>query len=747
MSSSSSRSVALVVDYLYDFQVKVLRGIHLGLDRAGLASVTFVGRDLHPVDTTYQKANDVYRLIAPERYQGVIFSAASLGNSVSEKEIQAFAAQFSAVPGVAISRPVGHLPAVLVDNAAGMRELMEHLIVTLGCRRFVHVQGMAGNPESELREKVVRETLNHHGLTLKPEHVLRGDFFGPKAAQEMTRLLQTDRDFEVVVCANDEMALGVMRALGEQGIDVPTEVAVVGFDDIEAAQQASPALTTVRQPVVETGEKAVDLLLQQHQKQQGPELLLLPAHLVVRKSCGALPESLLQRHWTAPDLREHAQLVQAYHLAAHEPLKRMAFLQIWQKTLKLDLSAEALRGLLFALEQQGRAFGVDPGHLYELTFLGLHMLAEHQQTPAAGQYLGLSRTNQMSTRSELSLTSHNQMESFRADIPRYLEGRGVKRYALVLFEQGTSQICAQASLFSASMLGAVENEVFSTSQLLPAGLQHELQHGHLLVVPLFLNDLHHGLLIFEKPEDDHFDVEHLRFTLSSAIHHVRSAMVQQAYTHTLEQQVKERTRELENEIAVRLRAEKALRIANQELQQSALTDALTGIFNRAAFDTYLQREWINHQIARQPLSILLCDVDFFKQYNDLYGHLQGDDCLKRIARALDSSGRNRSDFTARYGGEEFVMVLSSTNAAGARIVAERLCAAVRQLEIPHQGSRVHPHVTVSIGVATVVPCSDLNPDQVVDWADQALYQAKQQGRNRSLAFEGEEGASQMGAVD
>lgn len=172
---------------------------------------------------------------------------------------------------------------------------------------------------------------------------------------------------------------------------------------------------------------------------------------------------------------------------------------------------------------------------------------------------------------------------------------------------------------------------------------------------------------------------------------------------------------------------KALQAANRELQRLATLDSLTQVANRGYFNERLTLEWQHQQ--RLPLSLLLLDVDFFKPYNDVYGHPQGDECLVRITQAVASVLHRPGDLLARYGGEEFVVILPGTDLAGARWMAETLLQTVRELQIPHRGSRVAPWVSISIGVASQVPTVDASPEALIHAADRALYAAKQGGRN------------------
>jgi diguanylate cyclase (GGDEF)-like protein len=169
---------------------------------------------------------------------------------------------------------------------------------------------------------------------------------------------------------------------------------------------------------------------------------------------------------------------------------------------------------------------------------------------------------------------------------------------------------------------------------------------------------------------------------------------------------------------------------NRQLERLSTHDALTGIPNRRRFDATLEQEWRRATREASPLSLALCDIDYFKGYNDTYGHQEGDECLARVARALAETFRRPGDLVARYGGEEFVSVLPGTTQKGAAVLAERMRAAVEALQIPHRSSPLGSVVTISVGVATVVPPPGSEPESLVDLADRALYAAKQKGRNR-----------------
>jgi diguanylate cyclase (GGDEF)-like protein len=202
------------------------------------------------------------------------------------------------------------------------------------------------------------------------------------------------------------------------------------------------------------------------------------------------------------------------------------------------------------------------------------------------------------------------------------------------------------------------------------------------------------------------------------------------YSRSLEQKVNDRTAALQQEVQHRSAAEAALQVANQQLRRLAYLDSLTQIANRRLFDERLQHEWERLKREQLPLSVILCDVDYFKQYNDTYGHQDGDDCLRAIAQALTAAIHRPADLAARYGGEEFVVLLPNTNRLGAIEVAKAMQANIHQLQMPHEGSKVSPYVTASFGVATVIPPDSGSANALLLDVDRALYQAKIEGRDR-----------------
>ncbi|MGH8178161.1 MAG: diguanylate cyclase domain-containing protein [Steroidobacter sp.] len=206
----------------------------------------------------------------------------------------------------------------------------------------------------------------------------------------------------------------------------------------------------------------------------------------------------------------------------------------------------------------------------------------------------------------------------------------------------------------------------------------------------------------------------------------------EAIRDDLETRVRERTHALEarNEELTRLRL--ALETANQRLRRLVAEDGLTGIANRRHFDRALDRELRRARRDGQPLSLIFLDLDEFKRFNDTYGHARGDEVLRQVAQTLDETFRRGGDLVARYGGEEFAVVLPGVDGRRAGLYAERLRRRIWRLAIAYDESPVTNRVTISGGVATVVPPAIVSPDDLLSAADKALYRAKCLGRNRII---------------
>ena len=296
-------------------------------------------------------------------------------------------------------------------------------------------------------------------------------------------------------------------------------------------------------------------------------------------------------------------------------------------------------------------------------------------------------------------------------------------------------------------------DIFSTdslSQLYPEAKQIKDRASGVLAISIFLN--HHSYhVVWFRPEVLQTVNWGGNPNQSTSVESDRSLLLSPRQSFELwKETVREKSlpwKAFEIEAALKLRdalmlaalefsqsalqqALKAAEKANRELRRLATLDGLTQLANRRWFDEYLSLEWRRMAREKRSLSLILCDVDFFKSYNDEYGHQAGDACLKQVAQAMSPVLKRPADLVARYGGEEFVAILPNTKAEGAVQVAEAIRGEVRQLKIAHVSSNVSQYVTVSLGVSSIVPTQEFSSESLIVAADEALYEAKRQGRDR-----------------
>jgi diguanylate cyclase (GGDEF)-like protein len=216
------------------------------------------------------------------------------------------------------------------------------------------------------------------------------------------------------------------------------------------------------------------------------------------------------------------------------------------------------------------------------------------------------------------------------------------------------------------------------------------------------------------------------------IEEVRVRIENQLAICRLQQKLKAQNAKLEREVRYRQTIEAELLEANRQLKILANLDGLTQVANRHRFDEYFAREWLRSQREKTELAIIICDVDYFKRYNDRFGHQAGDLCLQKVAQTIAHSIKRPADLVARYGGEEFVIILPQTAATTALEIAETIHQQVAELNLEHPTSTTSDRVSLSLGVSSIQPSLQYSKEQLLASADRALYQAKQQGRNRAV---------------
>ncbi len=287
MADARRTTVGILAGSVLDeYQNTVLFGASDALREAGASVVLFAGGVLDSRDRSSAQRNAIYDLINPRSIDALVVLV-SLGNEIGTEALGEYCARFAPLPICTLSGVLPENPSVLVDNAGGMRRLVRHMVATHGKRRIAFVRGPLGNDEAERRFRIYREVLDQEGIAFDPRLVTIGDF-NPPSGMEAVRILCEERQvrFDALIAANDYMALSAMSALQQRGLDVPEQVGVVGFDDIDEARFATPPLTTVRQPLYESGKQAGQIVRAMLDGRAHPARILLDTELVLRGSCG-----------------------------------------------------------------------------------------------------------------------------------------------------------------------------------------------------------------------------------------------------------------------------------------------------------------------------------------------------------------------------------------------------------------------------------------------------------------------------
>jgi DNA-binding LacI/PurR family transcriptional regulator len=299
-------SIGFLTDWLdHNYHWRVLRGAIDAAYERGANLLAFVGGRI-PAAPNVSATNWVFELAKPTNVDGLVLLSGSLGNVVGSEGLLRFAQGYSAVPMCSVALPLAGMSSVSIDNAAGIRKLVEHLIRTHGITRIAFVRGPSASDEAHLRLSIYREVLEANGVPYAPELVVPGDFMHASGKQAVTTLF-VDRKLPVsavgaIVAANDSMALGAMDELRRQGIKVPDQVAVVGFDDSDESRFVLPPLTTAAQPLHDLGGESVRIVLEHLRDRGQPQQATRPTELVVRRSCGCLHGRSAQRKSSAPPL-------------------------------------------------------------------------------------------------------------------------------------------------------------------------------------------------------------------------------------------------------------------------------------------------------------------------------------------------------------------------------------------------------------------------------------------------------------
>ena len=660
---------------LTDYSFELSAGAESALAAYGYQSMVIAGKQLD--DPASKAHNLIYQALYTNLFAGALFYTFTLENSFSPMVLPKLLTLLAHRPVVSIGAKLPNCCSIIAAQETGMWQLMEHLLAQNRYQRFLFVRGLPNNADSSIREKIFRAALQRH-QRLDQAELITGRFNGDVVYQEiLTRLVTapTAPPPTVIVCANDRMAVAAIEAVHDAGLRVPDDIAVTGFDNSPECQKSKVPLTTVDQPLWAMGEQAATMLLD----------------LMAGKP--------VTDHKTATQLIVRASSAKVGSTA------------ITVAELPKGNSTHPKQATKAALKQRDY-----------LSHLVMDL--------------------------NIKLMGKNTLPDLKQEVLSLLPRLGIRCCFIGLYEKPRHIFGAPVRLFLAydeadpELAQTFPTEHFDSSQLLPDTLQaYERLGARCELTALVIGTEIYGYMLFSWTAHYFTDFLALPVVISGALRNIYQLQGLQEYAVTLEHKVEERTRELrlinrrlQHEVQERKNSEAALRTANEQLQRLATIDGLTQLDNRTTLDTYLWQQCQRQARIDIPFSLFLADVDCFKKYNDTYGHLAGDECLRAIARVFKAIAHQHGGIAARYGGEEFALALPNCTENKASTIAEQILNQVANLQIAHVASIVAKQVTLSVGIATICPGQTITREELVAHADAALYWAKYTGRHQYTCY-------------
>jgi diguanylate cyclase (GGDEF)-like protein len=728
--------------YEFEFQMRVLAAAEHACREHGLDFVAVSGGVLGM--ETRDPKRFVYDLIGPDCVDALLICTHIIGHHSTQAEVGEFVERFSAVPRVCLGVELAGVTTLLMDNEVGMYGAVKHLVETHGFQRIAFVAGPEASEEAQARYRGYVRALAGRDLQVDPRYVVLGNFTRESGARAAATLFGerglAPSNLEAIVCADDMMALGVLDELDRRGINVPRQIALTGFDDTEFARYARVPLTTVRQPIEEQVRHAVAVLAAAVRgAERGNEVLTFETEFVRRRSCGCsmhrreavptypfvadgkdLGEALRARRSLLVREVDHAshggfefvregwedRLIDSFLLQLGSPDQQAGeqpFLDcvesICYELLRRGSEVGAAQDVLVVFRRHVLACTNDPETRARMEDLLQEALLSAADLAAIAQSRRrralLDRTTVLAEATAALLAApdvHTLAETAAAYLPRL----GIRAGMVALFAEPGKVRAELETVLLFTEKGRQKTPVrFRAKFLAPADF---LDGRSLVVEPLGFRGECLGLAVFDHGASDSTVYEDLRLVLGAALKGAQLI--------------------------------RAVQEARKEVEALAVTDPLTGLYNRRHLISRLESEFARSRRHQRCLSLVVVDLDGFKQVNDEHGHDAGDRVLIRVAERLRRSLRE-FDTVARYGGDEFVIILPETDGTQARAAAER----IRQSLI---GEPVENHGTIgaTFGVATFDPAtSSFDQEELLRRADRALLAGKRAGKARTLHFD------------
>jgi len=732
----------LLIDWVSSsYHQEVWMGIQTFCRERGVNLLTLVtGRPGSPFRWE-QMRNQLLEFVDGRRFDGFLFMTATLGNHLEPDQFQMLLDRVAPAPVVSLGAELKGVPTVLVDNRASFRGILGHLVEGHGCTRFAFAGGPDYNGDARERKRLLLDFLKTQNLEIRPDRIVSGEFTTAWGQEVVERLIPGDRpDFDVLVCADDDIALGVLDALAQKGLQVPGDLAVTGFDDVFSSRLA--ALTTARQPLGAMGWTAAAHLYERVEGREVEAVTRKESQIVLRQSCGCLsPAAKATQVEPRPETdRSFSEVVRDHGDQLLEELRqeglpegpalaiRGHFLRAWEA----QDGRMFLHGVQHVLTDMA-ALSLPPGHLhYPLSILRRWVLrstesaARRSFTETTIHQARILLTEALHTQSVQKETHQILLKDLLSDLnERLVYSRtfadqavvmldlfpklGISAFRLSLYEDPCQPMVSARLVLTEAGLVPGNGILYDPKNLFAGGHEPTTEPWSYVAEALFDRNAPLGFFLLDAKGD----VE-LLAVFDQLCERVGRGVETVRRIQDLEDQVARRTTELSQALS-------ELEANNRKLKDMALKDELTGLYNRRGFLMLSEHLLAAHRRNGRPLVLFFGDLDGLKKVNDTWGHDAGDDAIRTCGRLFTETFR-ADDVIARLGGDEFAVLAPECTPEAAQALADRISAAIDQSGEDRYG--------LSTGWVALDPQSHQTLGEWMREADKNLYREKLMRKSR-----------------
>lgn len=707
------------------YQSAITKGVVQAVRQHKADLMVIVGGPMLVTNRHLKRRKFIYDLPTLDDYDGVVLLSASLASHRGQSELISLILKLESLPLVSIGLELGRGDTVLVDNAGGMRKLSAHLFDGHNYRRVAFIAGPSANPDSNERLATFREELTKRGLDFPDEHLVKAGFTEQSGVNAIVELMDDRgidvRSLDVIVSANDVMAVGAMDELTRRGIRVPDDVAIVGFDDVDAARYAHTPLTTLRQPLVQQGERAIQKVL----ATDGSSLdtVMVSPKLIIRRSCGCgrtFRVTVGESAPAPPDAEGVAEAVTRERIEIEREILRIAeqggnvggweeilvssfidccagtgceaFLELFETLVKTSIrDGESLRTWASVLD------------VFDQYLVSLTATSDAEEHEAIDAVLKEARSAMLEIAENMFATHTRQLmqrtvtfgatasallttldeQSLVAEATRHLPTLGIDTCSISIFDplQHRSPSLRRLLVLEDGKRKEVDG-LFPSGMLAAPEIVNSKPHA-LVVEPLCFHEDTYGVAAFEYGPTDGDIYEQLGAIFSASVK------------------------------AILMTQENAK--ARSLLDSVNIFDPLTGLHNSRYLKTRLQEELARTKRTRHPLSLVLMSIDGLRRLNQELGVPLENQALTEVAATLKRV-TEPMEIVARVGEVTFAVILPDTSSDEAITLAGRF----RNALIHAHSQKYHALMQTSFGIETVNAPHDTNEQRLMDAARRAL---------------------------